>query len=169
MPIYSQHRADMYNAALKKPRTDAADLSGTPPHLLSMLYERSGKTEITYGDIVYHFAPTFEEARTLGVLRAHVLNTALDKLDKGHHYFFKQDVPPEVTDFMFDRLPNGQPPDYFVNWDVIEALRPSMDEVRQETKRWNKERTKRTKCEIWSIMDGVHPVDNDDGDDEIPF
>jgi len=129
MAIFSQFRADMYESASRRGRDEIVDLSGTPPHLTQMLYDRAQKRRITFGDIVDHLAPTFDEARALGVLRAHILKMALDMFDDKQQRIAKRSLPSEIIDFMFDKLPIGQPYDSYNVWDVIEALRPASNEA----------------------------------------
>ncbi|MCK8463078.1 hypothetical protein ACXYMP_09330 [Aliiroseovarius sp. CAU 1755] len=135
MPIFSEYRAKLYEYALKQPRYDLANVTTTPPHLMQMICERSGrKTQLTNADIVDNLAPTFDEARKLDVLRASALRHALDLLDEGQDRIHKSSLVPEVTDFIYDKLPGGQPMYYFNLWDVIKALRPTAVEAREAEK-----------------------------------
>lgn len=158
MPIFSKFRADMYESARRRDRNEIADLSGTPPHLTQLLYDRTGKRRITFGDIADHFAPTFEEARTLGMLRAKVLQLALDMFDEKQKRIAKRSLPPEVVDFMFDKLPSGQPYDSYNTWDVIEALRPTNDEALLIT-----ERKKDLKQDWQNFLNSIDPPASEDG------
>lgn len=135
MAIFSQSRADLYESALDRPRNETADLNNMPQHLLKMLYERTNqKMEIKNGDVVDHFAPTFDEARMLAALQAHTLKVTLDMIDDGFKKIAKRSIPPEVLDFMFDQLPGGQHYDALNVWDVVTALRPTKNDQRAETK-----------------------------------
>lgn len=158
MPIFSQFRADMYESALRRERNEIVDLSGTPPHLTQMLYDRTGKRRITFGDITDHFAPTFEEARILGMLRAKILQLALDMFDEKQKRIAKRSLPSEIIDFMFDKLPPGQPYDSYSTWDVIEALRPTNDEAVLIT-----EREKDLKQDWQDFLNSIDPPASEDG------
>ena len=132
MPIFSEYRAKLYEYALTQPRYDLANVTTLPPHLMQMICERSGyKAQLTNADIVDNLAPTFDEARKLDVLRARALRHALDLLDEGQERIRKSSLVPEVTDFIYDKLPSGQPLYYFDLWDVIKALWPTVVEARE--------------------------------------
>lgn len=132
MSFVSQTRADFHNHACEQPPDQLADLDNVAWHLVEMIYERTGRREgITYGDIAVHLEPTFDEARLYGRLRAKALNLALDMLDEAHELIAKKSFDVEVVDYMFDKLPLGQPLNAYRIWDVIEALRPSPEEAVQ--------------------------------------
>lgn len=159
MAIFSQCRADLYNHAFDQPRETLADLSKTPQHIRTMLFKRlGGKRQITCGDVVDVFAPTREEARTLGILRAQALQLALDMFDEGHTLIYKRSLAPEVLDYMIDQLPQDQPMDYLNIWDVIEILRPSAEEARMAG-----QHVKTLKSDWQTFLNSLDPPVSKDG------
>jgi hypothetical protein len=169
-PIYSQSRADLYNHAINQPRDTVPDMGHLPDHLFRMLAERTKVHPVTCGAIVDHLAPTFEEARTLAVLRAAALADALDCQDENRTVMLRSDFPTEVIDYMFDLLPDDQPFAVYHTADIIRALRPSLDEVRKETRNlalrgvgWN------------SVFGDISDIESEDGttwnpdDDDFGF
>ena len=159
----------MYSSAFDKPRDEVVDLKHIPTHLQLMLNERTdGKTAITQGDIIDNFAPTFEEARRLGALRARTFSHALDLFDEKRTVISKHAIPPEVIDFMFDKLPGGQPYGYYEIWDVIEALRPTPEEAQQIERRPSE-----LKNDWQALLQSFEPPASDDGttwcDEDLDF
>lgn len=133
--VWAQDSEHRVSHALTQPRYALANDTTTPPHLVQMICERSGrKTQLTNADSVGSLAPSFDEARKLDVLLASALRHALDLLDEGQNRIHKSSLAPEVTEFIYDKLPGGQPMYYFNLWDVIKALRPTDQETREAEK-----------------------------------
>lgn len=159
MAIFSQSRSDLYNHAFEQPRDAPADLSTTPQHIISMIYQRTTSAyPLTCGDVVDALAPTFDEARTLGVLRATTLQLALDMFDEKKTLIHKRSIAPEVVDFMFDKLPPDQVMDFYNLWDVIEALRPTTTEAKEAG-----QRVETLRSEWQSFLDSLDPPVSEDG------
>lgn len=80
MAMFSGIRTSLYQYAAQQEPNKLVNLSTTPDHLVTMLFERTGgKYLITCGDVVDHLAPSFDEAKRFGVQRVFTFNKAVKK------------------------------------------------------------------------------------------
>lgn len=130
MAIFSQTRADLYDFAGRQQRDKFANLSTTPDHLVTMLFERTGgKYLVTYGDIVDHLAPTFDEARQFGTLRMLTFNKAVQLFDDGEREIEKTSLATEVVDYLYDRLHLHLHSKTYALLDIIGVFGPELHQV----------------------------------------
>lgn len=130
MALFSQTRASLYDFAGRQQRDKFANLSTTPDHLVTMLFERTGgKYLVTYGDIVDHLAPTFDEARQFGTLRMLTFNKAVQLFDDGEREIDKTSLPTEVVDYLYDRLHLHPRAKTYALLDIIGVFGPELHQV----------------------------------------
>jgi hypothetical protein len=130
MAIFSQTRADLYDFAGRQQRDKVANLSTTPDHLVTMLFERTGgKYLVTYGDIVDYLAPTFDEARQLGTLRMLTFNKVVEMFDDGEREIEKTSLVTEIVDYLYDRLHLHRDAKTYDLLDIIGVFGPELQQV----------------------------------------
>lgn len=166
--LYSQARADLYNRALDLHPEIPMFTMDMPPHLADML-----RTRICPGEEVPKYfpakmvrdylAPTFGEARDIAVFREAALQRCLDDMDEGHKFISQSQLCVEIVDFLHDLLPPQPAEGTYLIWDVVKALRPDFEELREEARRGA--HAQLPKWQRWSLA----KRGGSDDDDPIPF
>lgn len=166
--IYSQARADLYNMAFELQPGTLINTADMLPHLADLLRTRICPNKaipdsFTARKIVDYLAPTFGEARDIAVFREASLQHCLDLQDKTVKYIKPSDLCAEIIDYLHDLLPNGTTESGIYNvWDVICALRPDFEELREEARRDSHEQLPR-----WQRV--IQSKKKLGGDDDFPF
>lgn len=97
-----------------------------------MLFERTrGKYLITYGDVIDHLAPTFDEAKRFGVQRVFTFNKAVKILDTGETEIAKTSLQTEIVDYLYDRLHLHRHAETYQLSDIIGIFEPEISQVKK--------------------------------------
>lgn len=165
--LYSQARADLYNRALDLPPDTPMPTAEMLPHLADLLRVRICPGEwnpetFTAGQVRDYLAPTFGEARDIAVFREATLQRCLDDMDAGHKFTFQRQLCVEIVDFLHDLLPPQPAEGTYLTWDVVKALRPDFEELREEARR--NSHAQLPKWQRWSLAKR-----GGSDDDPIPF
>lgn len=132
MAMFSGIRTSLYQYAAQQDPDKLANLSTTPDHILRMLFERTGgKYLITYGDVVDHLAPSFDEAKRFGVQRVFTFNKAVKLMDAGESETAKTSLQTEIVDYLYDRLHLHRHAETYQLSDIIGIFEPEISQMKK--------------------------------------